>query len=503
MPLPAPPFRSIEEVVNKLEAIFSEEQLNEIAMKTGFIRRQRKFKASTFLKMLLFDHFQYQSPSLQQHALSMCQVELTSVSKQSVDKRFNNKSLLFIEKVFETLLNRQHLNTQINSHLSAHFNSVKVMDSTEFKLPDYFAEAFPGYSACNALACAAIQLEYDVLNGKVHHFSLSNARQSDKTVADIRMDSIAAGDLILRDLGYYSTDSYLKIEQQKAFYVSRLKSQVGIYQQQSGQYVKLSWSQILQQAQKNKTGFFDGWVYIGKEQKHPVRMVAWVLPEDASNNRLLKKQSKKGKLSKEDKIWSKLNVFVTNIESDILDVEQLYNLYKIRWQIELIFKTWKSIVNIHIVHKMKSCRLKCYLYSKFVWILICRDIIAIAEASYWKSKKALLSPYKCMAILKASAIGLKTVLFRNVGGFKEWLIKIIEDLMIYGYKENRKGRKKLTELLHLNDEIENNSFIFAMVQKNSHQHQTYPVNADGLKKQKTYMRNKIVPAGNRRDLFFS
>lgn len=66
----------------------------------------------------------------------------------------------------------------------------------------------------------------------------------------------------------------------------------------------------------------------------------------------------------------------------------------------------------------------------------------------------------------------------------------------------RRG-KKLTELLHLNDEIENNSFIFAMVQKNSHQHQTYPVNADGLKKQKTYMRNKIVPAGNRRDLFFS
>jgi len=76
------------------------------------------------------------------------------------------------------------------------------MDSTEFKLPDYFAEAFPGYSACNALACAAIQLEYDVLNGKVHHFPLSNARQSDKTVADIRMDSIAAGDLILRDLAY-------------------------------------------------------------------------------------------------------------------------------------------------------------------------------------------------------------------------------------------------------------------------------------------------------------
>lgn len=245
-----------------------------MASEVGLIKRQRKFNASSFIRMLLFDHFAYKSPSLQQHALCMCQEEFTDVSKQAVDKRFNDKALLFIEKLFELLLNRQQLNTQISSHLLAHFNSLKLMDSTEFKLPDFFAEAFPGYSASNALACAAIQLEYDVLSGKVHYFSLTNARQSDKTVADIRMDSINAGDLILRDSGYYSTDSYLEIEQRKAFYVSRLKSQVGICQLQSGQYIKLSWSQILQQAQDSKTGFFDRWVYIGKEQKHPVRMVA-------------------------------------------------------------------------------------------------------------------------------------------------------------------------------------------------------------------------------------
>lgn len=167
-----------------------------------------------------------------------------------------------------------------------------------------------------------------------------------------------------------------------------------------------------------------------------------------------------------------------------MDVEQVYNLYKIRWQIELMFKIWKSIVNIHVVHKMKPCRLKCYLYSKFVWILICHDITAIAGSAYWNTKKALLSPYKCAAILKASVNNLKTVLLRHSQGLKEWLINMVEVLMSYGNKENKKGRKNLTELLQLTNEIEDDCFIFAMNQKNSHPHQRYSANADGLKNKK-------------------
>ncbi len=451
--------------------------------------------------MLLFDHFRYRSPSLQQHALSLYQQEAANVSKQAIDKRFNNKAVLFIEKLFEALLNQQQLNTHISSHLSAHFNTIKVMDSTEFKLPDYFAEAFPGYSGCNALACAAIQLEYDVLSGKVHHFSLGNARQSDKTVADLRMDSIVSGDLILRDLGYYSVDSYLKIEQQNAFYVSRLKSQVGVYQKQSNKYIRLSWSDILQQIQGSQNRHFDQWVYIGTEQKHPVRMVAWVLPEDASKMRLQKKKSKKGKLSKEDMIWSRLNVFITNIETSIVNVEQVYNLYKIRWQIELMFKIWKSIININTVHNMKPCRLRCNLYSKFIWILISRDITRLAETSYWKVNKALLSPYKCMETLKASATSLRSTIFGSEKKLKEWMIKTIKELMVYGYKENKKGRVKLSELLQLKDGQTSNNSIFAMVQKNSHQHLTYLQNTDGLKKQKQIYEEKNCPFGRPGDFY--
>ena len=35
-------------------------------------------------------------------------------------------------------------------------------------------------------------------------------------------------------------------------------------------------------------------------------------------------------------------VLLTNIEPDALDLEQVYSMYRMRWQIELMFKTYKS-----------------------------------------------------------------------------------------------------------------------------------------------------------------
>ena len=441
--------KSLDALVTKLCSILSEEQIEALARETGFVQRNSKITARAFLQFLLFDHLQYALPSLQQHALSLYDNSGQPVSKQAVDRRFNEKALLFVAKLFETFLSQQLTDEHLPNHLSHHFKSVKVMDSTEFKLPDHFAEDFPGYSACNALACAAIQLEYDVLSRKIHCLSLSSARESDKTVADYRMNCIELGDLILRDLGYYRTDSYLKIEQRNASYISRLKAQVAIYQKNASGYEALSWSDILEKIQKNGDESFDKWVYIGKEQKHPVRLIAWILPEEEQQKRLRKKQSKKGVIRKEDMIWSRLNVFITNISCDKIDAQQIYHLYKIRWQIELMFKIWKSILNIDAVRKMKTSRLKCYLFSKLIWVLMCWDITGMVESVSWKSNNKLISPYKCMAILKTKAMELKRILFDSRRLLRKWLIKITEVLTVYGWKENRKNKMRLSNLLGL------------------------------------------------------
>jgi len=226
-----------------------------------------------------------------------------------------------------------------------------------------------------------------------------------------------------------------------------LKSQIKIYEKHNEQYTELDLKTLIKRIKKSKHTFFDQTVYIGTKDKKEVRLMAWLLEEDAQKNRLAKKKGRKGKINNNDILWSMLNVFVTNISKEELTAQEGYELYKIRWQIELMFKTWKSILKLDLVRKMKADRLKCYLYTKLLWILICWDITAISEPIVWSRNKKLISLYKCFALLKNRVADIKDLLFNTNERLKEWLIKMIEYFSIYGLKENKKGRKEIAEIL--------------------------------------------------------
>lgn len=401
--------------------------------------------------MLLFDHLIIDQPSLEQHAFSIGSDSAIKVTKQAVAKRFNDKAVKFILKLFETFLahkiNSYHLSTAYGNLFSA----IRIMDSTEFKLPENMASSFPGYDGDGTSSCAAIQFEYEILSKEIKCMTLTHARESDKSYADNRMKDIKPSELIVRDLGYYSLDSYDKIEAQGAFYISRLKSQANIYEKTEEGYQRLLPQELIRRIKKSKRVYFDQTVYIGAETKKKVRLMAWLLDEPAQQRRLQRKQNRKGKnkITAEDKVWSQLNVFITNVDAESLSVEQAYNLYRVRWQVELVFKTWKSILKIDKVRQMKVERFKCYLYSKLLWIVLNWDMVAGAEAMMWKYNGCLLSLYKCYALLKSKAIGLKAILFDAHDQLKEWLKNRIREFMEYGNKENRKNKPKVENSLNI------------------------------------------------------
>lgn len=425
----------------------SPELITRIAKEEKFIIRDTKIDAMTFLKMLFFDHLQNDQPSLQQHAFSIYDDKNLEVTKQAIDKRFNDKAVAFIKKLFEIFLRHSLDKDLMESDLSELFTAIRIMDSTEFKLPASMAAAFPGYSGDGTAACAAIQFEYEMISSQIKCMSLENARVSDKAYSDKRMEDIKPGELIIRDLGYFGIDSYGKIEQQKAYYISRLKAQVAIYEKTDEGYQQLSWSEIIALIKKSKEKHFDQTVYIGAEHKKPVRLMAWILDEDAQKKRLQNKKNRKGTLNENDKIWSQLNVFITNIAFEKITSQQAYHLYKLRWQIELIFKIWKSILKINLIRKMKPDRFRCYVYSKLLWVLLSWDISRGFEPMIWKESKRLISLYKCYALLKIKVDQLKHILFDNNEKLKEWLCKMCRGFNDFGLKENRKNRRKIEEIL--------------------------------------------------------
>lgn len=81
-----------------------------------------------------------------------------------------------------------------------------------------------------------------------------------------------------------------------------------------------------------------------------------------------KEAKKKGrKVSKEHLAIIGLNLFVTNIPQEDILAYDIWEIYRLRWQIEFIFKVWKSIGKIHIVKKLKKERFESFLLVR-LWL---------------------------------------------------------------------------------------------------------------------------------------
>lgn len=398
--------------------------------------------------MLFFDHLCSDHPSLARHSFGLFNDYGKKISKQALHKRFNKSAVGFMKDIFEQYLKHQLQTMQLPSALSNQFTAIRIMDSTAFKLPASLATAFPGFGGDGTKACAKVQFEFDLLSGAIKHLSLEHARLSDKAYAGNRQP-LDSGELVLRDLGYYSIDSYHQINQQGAWYVSRLKSQISIYEKKGDGYKALSLKQLIKKLKQTGQDYLDKEVYIGHSSKYPVRLIANLLDESAVDRRIARKKHRKKRLTKADKDSCRLNLFITNLPPQMATAEELYRLYKIRWQVELLFKACKSIVRLDKVHSMKAERLKCYLYSKLLWIVLNWDICRCVQAKAWVEHGSLLSHYKCFGLLMQQATALKDKLFCQTDTLREWLLKTCQGLIDYGLRENRKNRLNLSDLLQM------------------------------------------------------
>lgn len=403
-----------------------------------------------FTKMLFFDHLCSEQPSLARHSFGLYTDYGKKISKQALHKRFNESAVIFVKDLFERYLKHQLQISRLPSALADQFTAIRIMDSTVFKLPASLASDFPGFSGDGTKACAKVQFEFDLLSGSIRHLSLEHARLSDKAYA---RSPLGKGELVLRDLGYYSLDTYYQICRQDAWYVSRLKSQISIYEKRGDVYKEVSLKQLIKQLKQSGQSYLDKEVYIGQSCKYPVRLIGNLLDKPAVQRRIVRKKHRKKQLTKEDKDSCRLNLFITNLPSQMATAEQLYKLYKLRWQVELLFKAFKSIVSLDKVHPMKADRLKCYLYSKLLWIMLSWDICRCVQAKAWAEHGSLLSHYKCFGLLMQQVTALKDKLFCQTDVLRKWLLKICQGLIDYGLRDKRKNRVGLSDLLKMEQPI--------------------------------------------------
>jgi hypothetical protein len=310
------------------------------------------------------------------------------------------------------------------------------MDSTEFKLPQALASDFPGFAGDGPAACMQVQFEYDILSSRIMSFAMRGARSSDQSYAHPLLDNVRPKDLIIRDLGYSKIDSFKKIEERGGYYISRVHPTTKIYEQET----LLEHKSLYGRLKRSHNKCLDIPIFIGKGAKHPVRLIATLLPAEAVKRRREKKRYKQNDHPEIYDYLQFMNLFITNVPSTILSAGQVSDLYRVRWQIELMFKTWKSILKIDKVRKMKADRVKCYLLGKFLWILLNWEMYALFNLHSLITTGYFLSVQKVYVIIKDYVHVLQGYILGHRKKLNSWLRSIFDEVWRFSIKDDTKGR---------------------------------------------------------------
>lgn len=361
-------------------------------------------------------------------------LENTTITKQSLNGRMTPQTERFIKTIVEQQLGKklQTALTKKTKGVLAIFNTVQVEDSTTLRLPDELKEDFPGnVSGGEKKAQAKIHALYNLTENNFSFLHIHSFCNNDQSLSAHSLRYLQKGDLIIRDLGFLVLDAVTEFVANGIYFISRKNYGTKIYDSKTGTEIDLV-------QQLRKKDFFDKEVLIGKKQQLKVRLIAIPVPDAQASERKRKARTDRDKrLNHSNEFYELLgySIYITNITYQQCNAQDIFNLYKLRWRIEIIFKSWKSCFSLEkLIHRQckNRIRVKCMIYLMLLYIYLFHVI-------WWRHCECKIEheSQKKLSILKMA------IFFRQ--HFVELITlktdkKMIEQLKVHCVYDKRKDR---------------------------------------------------------------
>jgi len=264
---------------------------------------------------------------------------------------------------------------------------IVLIDSSTISLWNCVSKIFPG-----VWTTAGIKLHacFDLMSGKMEWFESSPSSSNDQKHFPNIGDFIK-GTLFIFDLGYWDYGLLIKIDMEYSFFLSRIKSNATIIIKEivtgiSKEYIGKQLSSIV--FKKNRANIIEFFSEIScNESMRTFRVFGFWNPDNKNYH------------------W-----YISNLKIDAIF---MYPLYRLRWQIELLFKLAKSRLNLkklpsgnkHIINNLILANVCSYLISTSILD------ISIPEL---KEEEALSASFQRVGkIFKALAIDFINVILKS------------------------------------------------------------------------------------------
>jgi DDE family transposase len=372
--------RTIRETVTALRTMLA--TVEPLAQATGFVRRRSKLSGVRFVQTLVFGWLA--DPDLP--LAGLCQVAASlgvRISPQGLEQRFTPQAADLLRRVLEqalATLARVRATPTLGSLLDR-FSAVFVSDCTVIGLPGALATTWPGCgnastpAPSSAALKAAVRLE--LRGGTLHGPVLCPGRTHDRAAPEPGPPA-AAGALDVADLGYFSLERFAGLSARGVFWLSRL--QMGTVLWVRGQrHTAESFVPTL------TADRYDGPIELGGRHRLPARLVAVRVPPPIARERRRRLHAdarRRGQLvSRRRLLLADWTLLVTTVPPTLLSTAEVVTVYGARWQIELLFKLWKSCGGLARSRSAKPQRILCEVYAKLLAMVVQHGVLV---ATCWQ-----------------------------------------------------------------------------------------------------------------------
>lgn len=436
---------SLSNVVGALQATFgpAAEQAN---LQTQVVKRRRKFTPVTLAQSFIMALLAKPHAGAQEIA-TMAATLGVEVSPQAVEQRYTAALGKFFETLFHQMLKTVVHAEQSLAPILDRFTEVRLIDSSVIALPSSLADQYPGCGGTGGLVNAAMKLqtELDLRAGQLESIQIEPGRLTDQGTDRQHMKP-KPGALRITDLGYFNLSVFARIAAAGAYFLSRTQYTVSVTIDQIR-------SPLIPWLGQQGSSTVDRPVEVGTQTVLPCRLIAWRVPTEIAQRRrqkLRERVKSQGRQPSETALAScDWEYLITNLDENHLSFQEAIILYRSRWQIELLFKRWKSYCQIDLLDGKNEAMTMTRL-----WIRLCGALI-----QHWLTVGLAWSCSRQVSFEKLAQLIARTSweLGKSIGNERALreLLESMKRQAVAGCRRTKsRNRPTTSELLHDPDALE-------------------------------------------------
>ena len=431
---------------------FVAEPFCQLADQTGWRKRLSKIDPFEFLNSLVFG----QLSASRQTLSSQAQALTVPVTRQALDQRFNARTVEYVKAAFAHVLAHtlEWSPTQPQAGaLRANFEALYLLDSTSFDCSETLKDLFPACGGDGSAANVKVLLRYELIAGQLEPLQVLAGKRSDQGQSLATATRLKANQLQLQDKGFFDTKAWQAAAQVGAFLLMPMPRYLTLWRRpEAGQPEELlDLAGVLAATEENQVAWSGLLVGKPSHRAGPLRLVAFRLsPESAGRQRQGLRESlrKQGRTPTAQALqlagWLLL---LTNAPEAKLPAAMMSYVYRLRWQVELIFRQLKSVLRLDKTQGGDLHRVQSEIWARLICALLLFAWHAQASAKCWQRHACEASFEKLIRIIQHWGHTLARACLGGPDRLLHELRVVWQHLMVNARKGRQKSRPTTWENL--------------------------------------------------------